>query len=93
MKTQKRKPKKSGLELDDILDLDEEMGEETEDAETAYEELDDELYEEDYDDEEDDYPPLIYKKPLYGIAAAGVVILTALTVVFVLHIRNAQRER
>ena len=93
MKTQKRKPKKSGLELDDILDLDEEMGEETEDAETAYEELDDELYEEDYDDDEDDYPPLIDKKPLYGIAAAGVVILTALTVVFVLHIRNAQRER
>ena len=74
MKTQKRKPGKSGLELDDILDLDEEMDEETE-------------------DDEDDLPPLMYKKPLYGIAAAGAVILTALIVVFVLHIRNAQRER
>ncbi len=82
MKTQKKKPGKLGLELDDILDLDEEM----EDDETAYEESDDELY-------EDDFPPLMDKKPLYGIAAAGVVILTALIVVFVLHIRNAQRAR
>ena len=73
MKTQKRKSGKSGLELDDILDLDEEMDEE--------------------DEEEDDFPPLMDKKPLYAIAAAGVVILTALIVVFVLHIRNAQRER
>ncbi|MDE5598920.1 MAG: hypothetical protein K2J04_13970, partial [Lachnospiraceae bacterium] len=98
MKTQKRKSGKSGLELDDILDLDEEMDEETEDDETVYEEFDDELYEEDYDDDdydddEEDFPPLMDKKPLYGIAAAGVVILTALIVVFVLHIRNAQRER
>ena len=70
MKTQKRKPGKSGLELDDILDLDEEL-----------------------DEEEDDFPPLMDKKPLYAIATTGVVILTALIVVFVLHIRNAQRER
>ena len=82
MKTQKRKPGKSGLELDDILDLDEETDEEIED---------DEPYEE--DDDEEDFPSLMDKKPLYGIAAAGVVILTALIVVFVLHIRNAQRER
>ena len=73
MKTQKRKNRKSGLELDDILDLD------------------DEMYDEDED--EDDFPPLMDKKPLYAIAAAGVVILTALIVVFVLHIRNAERER
>ena len=73
MKTQKRKTRKSGLELDDILDLDEEMDDE--------------------DEDEDDFPPLMDKKPLYAIAAAGVVILTALIVVFVLHIRNAERER
>ncbi len=59
MKTQKRKPGKSGLELDDILDLDEEMDEEIEDDETVYEEFDDELYEEDDDDE--DFPPLMDK--------------------------------
>ena len=50
MKTQKRKPGKSGLELDDILDLDEETDEEIEDDETSYEEFDDELYEEDDDE-------------------------------------------
>lgn len=98
MKTQRgkqsgRKPsskpsyRKSGLELDDILDLDEE----TEDDEEVYEEPDDELYEE--DDDEDDFPPFMDKKPLYGIAVSGVVILTVLIVVFVLHIRNAEKGR
>lgn len=100
MKTQKKKPdrakssyKKSGLELDDILDLDEEIEDnETEDDVTIYEELDDEFYEEDEDSEEY-LPPITDKKPLYAIAAAGVIILTALIVVFVLHIRNVQRAR
>lgn len=80
-----RKPSygKSGLELEDILDLDEEMDEDIEDEPDEYEEA----------DEEDDFLPFIDKKPLYGIAAAGVVILAALIAVFVLHIRNAQRER
>ncbi len=53
----------------------------------------DEEMDEETEDDEDEFPPLMDKKPLYGIAAAGVVILTAFIVVFVLHIRNAQRER
>ncbi|MCM1426771.1 MAG: glycoside hydrolase family 25 [Eubacterium sp.] len=95
MKKHNKKPEKSRLEPDDILDLDNETVYDETDAdwedETAYED-DEAAYDEDIDDDYD-LPPLADKRLFYGIAATGTVILAALIVVFAVHIKNAEKER
>ncbi|MCM1253543.1 MAG: glycoside hydrolase family 25 [Clostridium sp.] len=104
MKKHNRKPEKLRLEPDDLLDLDNEtVYDETDtdiDDEAAYGEpgadWDDEaVYDESDEDIDDDYdlPPLADKRLLYGIAAAGAVILAVLIVVFAVHIKKTQKER